>query len=294
MELDLFDIADVFQNVSSCINFLRGCNLLLQDLLCCNQICSKVRDSSISDKQIFQCKVCAKRQSIRKFSFWTKSKLPLTVLVAVLFFFCQDLSVTQTQKLLKKRISKRGIIQWYTYFRDIMTTYFVNNPVRFTQGCTVYCDETFIGGKRKYNRGRIPAVDPRYLFGIIDNNAHKAFCQFVTKRDHINIIPLITRTVPPGSEIHTDGAAVYQQLQMMNYTHKFVVHKREYVAQDGTHSNWIENFWANLKIKLKSIRGTQGRMLDGFIDEYVYRYNRKNEGNLFNLMLQDIAIFYPI
>ena len=163
---------------------------------CCNQIASKVMDVSLSDKEIFQCKTCGKRTSIRKGSFWTKSKLPLTVLLALLYFFCQDLSVCETEKLMKKCVKKKAIIQWYNYFRDIMTTHFVNNPVRFDQGCLVHCDETFICGKCKYGRGRIPAVNPRYLFGIYDKNSHKAFIQFVERCDHDNIIPLITRMVP--------------------------------------------------------------------------------------------------
>ena len=35
-------------------------------------------------------------------------------------------------------------------------------------------------------------------------------------------------------------------------------------------------------------------MLDGHIDEFIYRYNRKSEGDLFTLMLNDIATLYPV
>ena len=62
----------------------------------------------------------------------------------------------------------------------------------------------------------------------------------------------------------------------------------------GCYSNHIENVWSNLKMKLMSFRGSQNRMLDGHIDEYTYRYNRKLEGSMFNLMLNDIAEFYQI
>ena len=242
MDLDILDVAELFQNVSMCINFLWGRNLLLSDYYCCNNLCSKVRDSSLSDKQIFQCNQCHKRHSIRKFSFWSKSKLSLTVLLSVLFFFSQDLSVSETKKMLKKRISKRGIIQWYTYFRDVMSTFLVNNLIQFAQNCLVHCDETFIGGKRKYGRGRIPAVNPRYLFGIINSTRDKVFLQFVPKCDRNSIIPLISRSVPPHSEIHTDGAAVYKALDLMNYTHKTVIHQREFMSREGIHTNWIECF----------------------------------------------------
>ena len=81
---------------------------------------------------------------------------------------------------------------------------------------------------------------------------------------------------------------------MMNYQHFFVVHERQYVDARGIHSNWIENFWSNLKCKLKQIRGSNRQMLDGHIDEYLYRYNRKNEGPMFNLLINDIANYYPV
>ena len=179
-----------------------------------------MHDSGSSDCEIFQCNICKCCQSIRKGSFWAKSKLPLTILLAILYFFSQELSVSQCKKLLKNRISTPSIIQWYNYFRDVTTTYFVHNPIRFDNNAVVHCDESFIGGKHKYNRGRIPHVRPRYVFGIIDNNAHKAVVEFVEKRDAQTLIPIITRYVPPGCQIHTDGAKVYQQLRFMNYTHR--------------------------------------------------------------------------
>ena len=160
---------------------------------------------------------------------------------------------------------------------------------------TVHCDESFVGGKHKYNRGRIPRVQTRWIFGIIDNLNHKCYIEFVQKRDVNTIIPIITRHVANGCTINTDGAKVYKHLDYMNYVHNSVVHKNHYVDPiTGHHSNWIENLWANLKIKLKSLRGSQGHMLDGHIDEYMYKYNRKNEGDLFTILLQDIALFYPI
>ena len=81
----------------------------------------------------------------------------------------------------------------------------------------------------------------------------------------------------------------------MNYIHNVCIHKENFVdPQRGVHSNWIENFWGNLKIKIKSIWGSQKKMLDSQIDEYLYRYNRKNEGDIFQLLMEDLAHFYPV
>ena len=174
-----------------------------------------------------------------------------------------------------------------------MTTYCQNNEIKF-RNCTVHIDETCVGGKRKYNRGRVPKVKSRWLIGIVNKEDHKAVVQFIEKRDFINIIPLITRHVEAGCTINTDGAKVYNALNSMNYTHNVVIHKNEFVTATGIHSNWIENFWANLKMKLKGIQGSQKEMLDAQIDEYLYRYNRINEGSVFQLLINDISRFYPI
>ena len=99
----------------------------------------------------------------------------------------------------------------------------------------------------------------------------------------------------PGCVINTDGAKVYKKLDSMNYVHNVCMHKEHFVnPQTGEHSNWIENFWSNLKIKLKALRGSQNNMLDAQIDEYLYRYNRKNEGSIFNLLIHDISVYFPI
>ena len=294
METSILDIAPLLADTKTCINFLRGRNLLLADYICCRNPCSKVMNIQVTDKEIFQCNFCRRRYSIRTGSFWAKSKLQLTVLVGICYFFSVGSTVTDVQKFLHNRVSKVSIIQWFNYFRDVMTTFLNNNPIRF-ENVTVHIDETCIGGKRKYNRGRIPKVKPRWLLGIVDKENHKVLVEFIDRRDFLSIIPIITRHVRPGCTINTDGAKVYQKLSTMNYIHQFCIHKEHFVnPANGVHSNWIENIWGNLKIKLKSLRGSQNKMLDGHIDEFMYRYNRKNEGPMFNLLLTDIANYYRI
>ena len=96
----------------------------------------------------------------------------------------------------------------------------------------------------------------------------------------MNIIPIITCHVRPGCTINSDGAKVYKTLSTMNYTHNIVIHKEHFVNPDnGSHSNWIENIWGNLKIKLKSIRGCQNVMLDGHLDEYILLQSQSRRFN---------------
>ena len=164
MNINIIDLAPLLTDVKQCIAFMRGRNLLLQDFYCCRNRCSKVMDVSITDKEWFQCNTCKKRVTIRKNSFFEKSKLELPVLLAIIYFFANSSSVSECVKYLKRKASCMTVIQSYNYLRDIMTTYLARNIVRFRNNTTVHCDKSFIGGKRKYNKGRIPNVKPRYVF----------------------------------------------------------------------------------------------------------------------------------
>ena len=253
-------------------------------------------DVHLKDKQVFQCNSCHKRYSIRINSFWYNSNLSLCVLLGLLYFFCVGSTITEVLKFFKGQVLKPSAIQWYNYFCDIMTIYLSNNPV-FFNNCVVHIDETFIGGKRKYCKGKFPKCKPRYLFGIINKEEHKVHLQFVRQRNHQCIIPIIQRKVGRGCQINSDGANVYKILSRlgMDYDHRIVIHETNFVnPTDGTHTNWIENLWSNMKAKLKSLRGSQNKMLDGHLDEFVYRYNRKQEGPIFELLQQDISGYYPV
>ena len=175
-----------------------------------------------------------------------------------------------------------------------MTTWLTQNPVRFNGNVNIInVDETAIGGNRKYARGRFKK-QPRWLFGIVDKNAHKIHLQFIHKRSNLEIHPIIYQHVIHQSTINSDGAKVYKNLPNMGFNHNIVIHKREFMTIDGIHTNYIENVWGNLKMELKHLRGSQGRMVDGHIDDYMYHYNCKHEGPIFNLMFQDISHFYSV
>ena len=203
--------------------------------------------------------------------------------------------MSETCRILSGHVSMKSVIQWFNYFHDVMTTYLAQNNVTFSNNCTIHVDETAVGGKRKYQRGRIPNTEVKWLFGLVCPTHHKIYAEFIPNKSHESIIPIITTLVQHRARIHSDGANVYKCLNQMNYRHYFVVHERHYVDPvSGIHTNSIENVWSNLKMHLKSICGSQTEMLHGHVDEYIYRYNRKSEGNMFNLMIDDIANQFPV
>jgi transposase-like protein len=163
----------------------------------------------------------------------------------------------------------------------------------------VEMDETYIGGKpRRGNSGsgsqgpakkatggrgtnKTPVVGMVQRGGEIRAKVMRKY-QLTAK----NLSALVRSNVDIGNAtLHTDQYKGY--LRIKNFMeHKVVNHSIWYVAQDGTHTNSIESFWALLK------RGIVGqyhkvsfRHLPRYIDEFSYRYNHRHVDDLFALTL---------
>ena len=182
-------------------------------------------DTSLSDKEIFQCTHCHRHYSIRQGSFWSYSKLPLPLLLSSLYFFCRVDSVKQMVDHLNGEVSKTSIIQWFNYFHDVCTTWINNTRLRFDgQIYALLCDETAIGGKRKYLHGRY-LKEPRWLFGIVLKQDHKILLRFVPNKEKLTLCPIIYQHCRRGSTINTDGFNSSRILSDMGFTHKVIIHK---------------------------------------------------------------------
>jgi len=155
----------------------------------------------------------------------------------------------------------------------------------------VEADETFIGGKprkgsggpNKRGRGtkKVPVV------GMVERDQGRVRAKsFHLKRlNKKNLNALVRGNVDiKNSVLFTDEYKGYIGIKKF-MPHKVVDHTVWYVDGDK-HTNTIESFWALLK------RGIVGqyhkvshRYLNRYIDEFSYRWNNRNEPNLFGQTL---------
>ena len=114
-----------------------------------------------------------------------------------------------------------------------------------------------------------------------------------TKRK--TLFPLIKQDIEQKTEINTDGAAVYGALPELGYTHNVVIHNREFVAEDGTHTNSIENVWSHFKVENRSRRGVKAKMREQYLQEFQWRWNTRKQGLTdYDALISEIAIHYPL
>src|SRR5437660_9827931 len=105
------------------------------------------------------------------------------------------------------------------------------------------------------------------------------------------LMPHVIERIMPASTIYTDDWAAYRQLGKAGYVHERVNHtERVYVSGD-VHTNTIEGFWSLVKRGIGGVyHSVSKKHLQSYLNEYSFRYNRRDQGNLiFTSLLKRVA-----
>lgn len=131
-------------------------------------------------------------------------------------------------------------------------------------GRTVQIDECLVA-RRKYHRGR--QIREIWVFGLYDVTSEIGVVRIVDDRSRNTLLPIIEDIVLPGTMIHSDQWRAYMAGAIASipvippFSHETVNHRRNFVCPLlGTHTNHIENFWKNLKLKNKATSGLSVRI----------------------------------
>lgn len=112
------------------------------------------------------------------------------------------------------------------------------------------------------------------------------------------VIPFVQANVEPGAQVRTDGSAAYRELKDLGYEHQRTVmlgsETPAHVSMAGVHrvaaliKRWI----------LGTHHGSvQPAHLDAYLDEFVFRFNRRtstSRGLLFYRLLQQAVLTDPV
>lgn len=119
----------------------------------------------------------------------------------------------------------------------------------------VQADETAFGA-RKYQRGkRVRRNGILWVAGaceVSEGHARRFVARVVASRSHAELAPQLEHLLAPGATLHRDGLRSYDGVgQNIGVANRVVVHQREFVAADGTHTNHIEAMWGSMKGEMR-------------------------------------------
>jgi transposase len=143
----------------------------------------------------------------------------------------------------------------------------------------VEMDETYMGGVRKYGRGRPMAGDRKKtaVIGMVERKGRvKALVADDVKGS--TLLGLVKEHILPASTVFTDELNGYDGIKHLNrgYTHNRIHHSSKVYVVGETHTNTVEGFWSLVKNGIRGVYHSVGKgYLQSYLNEYSFRYNRR-------------------
>jgi transposase len=152
-------------------------------------------------------------------------------------------------------------------------------------GGGVEADEAYFGGRRKNDSGRMLAGNKGHLTTVMGVVERKG--RIVARVQPVSIAAtsaLVKEFVMPETMIFTDEGSAYNslpRLEGMGYEHKRINHSAKVYVAGDVHTNTIEGFWSLVKRGIGGVyHSVSAKYLQSYLNEYSFRYNRRDSGNL--------------
>lgn len=155
-------------------------------------------------------------------------------------------------------------------------------------GPGVEMDEMYHGGRRKNESGRMLRGDhmttKTMVHGMVERKG-RIVARVGNEFTMLTAGTLVKEYVLPETVIFTDEASQYNALPKiagMDYQHRRINHSQKVYVSGDVHTNTIEGFWSLVKRGIGGVyHSVSAKYLQSFLDEYSFRYNRRDSGNLF-------------
>lgn len=241
--------------------------------------CKERHVSWIQSRNQFECASCGYQFSVTTGTIFNDTHLPLEKWFAATYLLCEakkGMSACQVQRTLG--ISYKTA--WYLCHRIRAAMAECDKPMLDGQ---IEVDETYVGGKGTGLGRRGRGTKKRPVIGIRQRNGELRLfhAKNVTGR---SIEKFMRENLGENVEVlFTDEFNIYRGIaRRMGLKHKMVQHGiKEYVRGEA-HTNTIESAFSLFK---RGLRGSWHKLsakhLQAYLDEMSFRFNRRNNSNLF-------------
>ena len=259
-----------------------------------------------SSRGRLMCRACGRQSTVTAGTIFDKTRTPLRVWLAAAWYLTnqkQGVSALGLQRVLGLGSYQTAWTMLHRFRRAMV------RPDRDRLKGQVELDETYLSisdkdapmpdERRKRRKSRthqvlvviaVELLQPRGFGRIrlrrIDNDSAE------------QVVPFVQDNIEPAAEVRTDGSAAYRELKDLGYAHQRSVMLGSdvpaHVSMAGVHrvasliKRWI----------LGTHHGSvQPAHLDAYLDEFVFRFNRRtssSRGMLFYRLLQQAVVTDPV
>lgn len=167
----------------------------------------------------------------------------------------------------------------------------------------VEADETWISPRRPRNtvkRARLAAgvvhkntphsIEYPMVFGAVERGG-RVKAEVLPDSRRQTLEGKMREYVLPESLIYTDEWIGYSGLDKIGYRHRRIRHSARIYVEADTHTQTIDGFFGMLKNAIRGVHhGVSEKWLQGYLNEYAWRWNHRDDGRaMFLTLLQRAA-----
>jgi len=254
----------------------------------CEKCQQERKHHRVTGRPAYACDYCGSMISPMAGTIFEKSSTSLR-----LWFYAMYLMGSTRCGISAKQIQRETGVTYKTawrMFRQIRSLLGDDEKLEGPNGHNpVEIDEMYHGGKAKGGRGR-PMVGDKQKIPVVGiaqrgtkHRIGKVIALATPDVKKQTVMAIIKERVLPSSTIFTDDYCIYDDLEhhRNNYRHRRINHSSKVYVMGDCHTNTIEGFWSLVKRGIGGVyHSVSQKYLQTYLDEYTFRYNRRDQGNL--------------
>lgn len=296
--LNIMKLYFVFKYEEIALDYSIKNKIIYRKLQCpdCNGMMCIYYDKYRRFQMYHRCTRCGKKVSIFYFSIFSCAKLPMNLILYLLYCWSNKFSGIQTSK--EVDVNPSTVTFYFKQFRSACLEYLINKPQAKIGGIgtIVEIDETIMS-RRKYHRGRV--LQEVWIFGGICRETKQVFSIVVKDRKKETLWEEIKKHIAVGTTIISDSWGSYVIIENKGkkmFKHLSVNHSVNFVdPTTKAHTQNVERLWRELKKINKRYEGIPRVEISSHLAEFMWRLNEVRDQDPFIKAIELISntAFYP-
>ncbi len=290
------DFNSEFPDDDTCLEYIKE-QRFPGGMTACVKCEKETKHHRISGRTAYSCQNCGTQVYPLAGTIFEKSTTSLRA-----WFYAMYLMGSTRCGISAKQIQRETGVTYKTAWRMFRQIRTLMSEDLQLEGPTVEIDETYYGGVRKGGAGRPMRGDKKKtpIVGVVERKG-RVMAKAVEDVGSATLLGVVREHVLPESTIYSDEHRGYDGIKGMRrkddpdknagYQHRRIHHSSKVYVMGDIHTNSVEGFWSLIKRGIGGVyHAVEQNYLQSYLDEYSYRYNRRDQGNMiFKSILDEVS-----